>query len=79
MRAKFLRVGPSSPDGRPTIELEMADGESILVPLDRAHARSVANRLLDCIDGGARRTLELELAPAYYFDDEQLPLAMGHA
>lgn len=63
MRAAFLRIGPSGADGRPTIQLEMDGGYVVVVPLDRAHGRSIANRILDCVHGTSCRTLELELAP----------------
>jgi hypothetical protein len=67
MTPRYLRVGPERVDGRPILELELVTGELIAVVLDRAHGRSVAGRILECIDGriGARppsrQVLELEL------------------
>lgn len=68
MKAKYLRIAPDRIDGRPVIEIELISGESILVPLDRGHGRSVADRIVECVDGRisarapSRRVLEIELA-----------------
>jgi hypothetical protein len=67
LRAKFLRVGPERNDGRPVLEIELADGQLVAVILDRAHGRSIAGRIEECVDGRilarppSRRVLELEL------------------
>ncbi len=62
MTPRFLRVGPGALDGRPVIEVELINGQIIAVALDRAHGRSVANRIHECVEGSAsRRVLELEL------------------
>lgn len=67
MRPKYLRIGPDRIDGRPILELELTTGELIMVSLDRGHGRSVAERIIECVDGRisarapSRRVLELEL------------------
>jgi len=63
----FLRVGPERLDGRPVLELELDDGRLLSIVLDPAHARAVADRIVECVDGRilarvpSRRVLELEL------------------
>lgn len=60
MKLTHLFVGTHPESGAPTIELAFDEGSTMRLVLDPAHADAIARRLRQCIDGTAKRVLEIE-------------------
>jgi hypothetical protein len=75
-------VGPDPLTGRPRIDVELADGTTVIVALDSAHAKAISGRLQEIVDGRisarvpSRRVLEIEL-PHVAEVAEEPPMAVG--
>ncbi len=78
-----ILVGPHPITGQPRIDIELADGTTVIVVLDGAHAKAISGRLQEVVDGRisarvpSRRVLEIELPHAEEAVVEEPPLAAG--
>ena len=78
-------TGPDPVTGQPRIDIELADGTTVNVVLDSAHAKSISGRLQEVVDGRiharvpSRRVLAIELAHAEPAVAEEPPMVAGGA